>query len=351
MLYTLTSIYGELILFKKAAVFTDIHFGLKGNSRVHNDDCEEFIDWFIETAKANGCETGIFCGDWHHNRNSLNLTTMDATIRSMEKLGAAFEKFYFFDGNHDLYYKDKRSVNSTAFAKHIPGITFVDEILIEDDVALVPWLVGDEWKKMGDIKTKYLFGHFELPSFYMNALVRMPDHGDLKPEHFKHQDYVFSGHFHKRQKQGAIHYIGNAFPHNYADVGDDDRGMMILDKENNLEPEFINWPNCPKYRTVTLSNLIDNADTFIKSKMYLRVTLDLPISYEEASFIKETFINTYNCREITLIPQKQLEEMSTELDIAQFESVDQIVSNEITQLDTNNYDKSMLLQIYNGLEA
>ena len=60
-------------MFKKAAVFTDIHLGLKGNSKVHNDDCEEFIDWYIEQAKANGCETGIFCGDWHHNRNSLNL--------------------------------------------------------------------------------------------------------------------------------------------------------------------------------------------------------------------------------------------------------------------------------------
>jgi hypothetical protein len=250
-----------------------------------------------------------------------------------------------------LYSKDQRDGNSTAFAKHIPGITFIDEIFIEDDVALVPWLVGDEWKKMKDIETKYLFGHFELPSFYMNALVRMPDHGDLKPEHFKHQEYVFSGHFHKRQKQGAIHYICNAFPHNYADVGDDERGMMILDKENNKEPEFINWPNCPKYRTVTLSNLIDNADTFIKSKLYLRVTLDLPISYEEASFIKESFITQYNCREITLIPQKQLEEMSTELDIAQLESVDQIVSNEIAELDTTNFDKSLLLQIYNGLES
>jgi len=337
-------------LFKKAAVFTDIHFGLKGNSRVHNDDCEEFIDWFIKTAKENGCETGIFCGDWHHNRNSLNLTTMDATIRSMEKLGAAFEKFIFFDGNHDLYYKDKRDVNSTAFAKHIPGITFVDEILIEDDVAIIPWLVGEEWKKMSSIKTKYLFGHFELPSFYMNAMVQMPDHGDLKSENFKHQDYVFSGHFHKRQKQGSVHYIGNAFPHNYADAGDDDRGMMILDKENGLEPQYVNWPDCPKYRTITLSKLIDTASTFIKSKMYLRVTLDLPISYEEATFIKETFIREYGVRELTLIPQKQIEEISTNLDIGQFESVDQIVSNEIAELDTNNYDKAMLLQIYNGLE-
>jgi DNA repair exonuclease SbcCD nuclease subunit len=337
-------------LFKKAAVFTDIHFGLKGNSRVHNDDCEEFVDWFIETAKANGCETGIFCGDWHHNRNSLNLATMDATMRSMEKLGAAFEKFYLFLGNHDLYYKDRRDVASTMFGKHIPGVAFVDKIIIEDDVALVPWLVGDEWKQMEKIKTKYIFGHFELPSFYMNAMVQMPDHGDLKAEHFKNQEYVFSGHFHKRQKQGKIHYIGNAFPHNYADVDDDDRGMMILDRENNLEPQYINWSQCPKYRTVTLSKLIDSADTFIKDKMYLRVTLDLPISYEEASFIKETFIGQYNCREITLIPQKQLEEINTDLDITQFESVDQIVSNEIALLDTNNYNKNVLLEIYNGLE-
>ena len=336
-------------MFKKAAVFTDIHFGLKGNSKVHNQDCEDFIDWYIDTAKAAGCETGIFCGDWHHNRNSLNLTTMDATIRSMEKLGQAFEKFYFFDGNHDLYYKDKRDVNSTAFAKHIPGITFIDKIYVEEDVALVPWLVGDEWKKMETIEAKYLFGHFELPSFYMNAMVQMPDHGDLKVEHFKNQDYVFSGHFHKRQKQGKVHYIGNAFPHNYADAWDDDRGMMILDRENDAEPEYINWPGCPKYRTVKLSQLIDEKDTLIKPNMYLRVTLDLPISYEEASFIKETFIDQYGCREITLIPQKHLEEINSELDISAFASVDQIVSEEIALLDTDNFNKKTLLDIYNGL--
>ena len=337
-------------MFKKAAVFTDIHFGLKGNSRVHNEDCEEFIDWYISTAKEHGCETGIFCGDWHHNRNSLNLTTMDATIRCMEKLGQAFEQFFFFDGNHDLYYKDKRDINSTAFSRYIPGITFIDNITTIDDVTLVPWLVGDEWKKMSKIKSKYVFGHFELPSFYMNAMVQMPDHGDLKAEHFVEPDYVFSGHFHKRQKSGKIHYIGNAFPHNYADAGDDDRGMMILDRENNAEPLYLNWDNCPKYRNVTLSNLLDNTDTIVKSKMYLRVTLDLPISYEEAQFIKETFIGNYGCREITLILKKQIEEITTDLDIAQFESVDQIVAGEIAELDTDSFDKKMLLDIYNGLE-
>lgn len=336
-------------MFKKAAVFTDIHLGLKGNSKVHNDDCEEFVDWYIKQAKANGCETGIFCGDWHHNRNSLNLTTMDATIRSMEKLGSSFEQFFFFDGNHDLYYKDKRDVNSTAFAKHIPGITFIDEIITKDDVTLVPWLVGEEWKKIKNIKSKYMFGHFELPSFYMNAMVQMPDTGELKSEHFENQEYVFSGHFHKRQKQGKVHYIGNAFPHNYADAWDDKRGMMILDKENNKEPEYINWQDCPKYRTTTLSQLLDPKQDIIKSKMYLRVTIDVPISYEEASFIKETFINQHNCREISLIPQKQIEEISTELDIQQFESVDQIVAGEIAAIDSDNFNKKTLMDIYSDL--
>ena len=336
-------------MFKKAAVFTDIHLGLKGNSRVHNQDCEDFVDWYIETAKENGCETGIFCGDWHHNRNSLNLTTMDATIRCLEKLGSAFEKFYMFAGNHDLYFKDKRDIKSTEFAKHIPGITIVDETLIEDDVALVPWLVGDEWKKIEKIKTKYLFGHFELPSFYMNAMVQMPDHGELKSEHFKNQEYVFSGHFHKRQKQGKIHYIGNAFPHNYADAWDDARGMMILDKENDAEPLYIDWTECPKYRTVKLSQLIDDKDSIIKPNMYLRVTIDLPISFEEATFIKETFVQEYNCREITLIPQKHIEEISSDVDISQFESIDSIVSNEILAIESENFNKKVLLEIYSEL--
>ena len=90
-----------MALFKKVACFTDIHFGLKSNSQTHNEDCEEFVDWFIAEAKKEGCETAIFLGDWHHNRNSINLTTLDTSIRSLEKLGAAFEQFFWFPGNHD----------------------------------------------------------------------------------------------------------------------------------------------------------------------------------------------------------------------------------------------------------
>ena len=42
--------------------------------------------------------------------------------------------------------------------------------------------------------------------------------------------------------------------------------------------------------------------------------------------------------------------MSTDLDISQFISVDQIVAGEIAELDTVDFDKVTLMDIYNGLE-
>lgn len=334
-------------LFKKAACFTDIHFGLKSNSQIHNQDCEDFVDWFIEQAKKEGCETGMFLGDWHNNRNSLNIVTMDYSLRALEKLGQAFDQFFFFPGNHDLYYRDKRDIHSVEFGKYIPGITVVHKPMTMGSVTLCPWLVGEEWKTVGKKDAKYIFGHFELPSFFMNAMVQMPDHGEIQLSQFKGYDLGFSGHFHKRQVRDNMHYIGNAFPHNYADAWDDARGMMIL--EWGKDPVYKDWDNAPKFRTVKLSQLIDDADNILKSKMHLRVTLDIDISYEEASFIKEKFISDYDIRELTLIPEKKDVEINTTIDVQAFESVDQIVSKQLVNIESDTYDTNVLLEIYKNL--
>lgn len=337
-----------MALFKKVAAMTDIHFGLKSNSTTHLNDCEEFVDWFIDQAKSEECDTGIFLGDWSHNRNSLNLVTLDSSLRCLEKLGRAFDQFFWFPGNHDLFYKDKRDIHSSSFGRHVPGITVVDKITTIDDVTLVPWLVGDEWKTINRVKSRYMFGHFELPLFFMNAMVQMPDHGELQLEHFKNLEYVFSGHFHKRQSKNNVHYIGNAFPHNYADTWDDARGMMIM--EWGGKPQYRDWANAPKFRTIKLSDLIDQKDQIMKSKMYLRVNLDIDISFEEANFIKETFISEYDIREISLI-QEKLDVDGTYEDNpdAKFESVDQIVTEQLVNIDSKDFDKTILLGIYNNL--
>jgi hypothetical protein len=158
---------------------------------------------------------------------------------------------------------------------------------------------------------------------------------------------VFSGHFHKRQAKQNIVYIGNAFPHNYADAWDDDRGMMIL--EHGKSPVYKIWNDAPKFKTLKLSELLDNSEKLILPKTYLRVGIDLPISFEEASFIKETFVKQNNLRELTLIPEKKEIEINTDLNVEQFESIDQIVSNQIASIQSDNYDPKVLLAIYNNL--
>jgi len=99
-------------LFKKAAVFTDIHFGLKSNSLQHNQDCEKFVDWFISQAKKEGCETCFFLGDYNHHRASINIHTMQYGLRALEKLNDNFDRVFFIPGNHDLYYRDRRDIHS-----------------------------------------------------------------------------------------------------------------------------------------------------------------------------------------------------------------------------------------------
>jgi hypothetical protein len=181
----------------------------------------------------------------------------------------------------------------------------------------------------------------------MNAMVQMPDHGEINLDSFKNYELGFSGHFHKRQQKGNMIYIGNAFPHNYADAWDDERGMMVM--EWGGKPEYHTWDNQPTFRTLKLSELIDGADTIIKTKQHLRVSLDIDITFEEASFIKEKFIADYDIRELTLIAEKKELEINTNIDIQSFESVDQIVSSQIISIESDQFDKNTLLSIYNSL--
>ena len=291
-------------LFKKVAVCTDLHFGLKSNSLIHNQDCSDFIDWFIATAKENGCETGMFLGDWSHQRAAINMQTLQYSLRSLEKLSAAFERFYFIPGNHDLYYRDRRDIYSTEWAKHIPNIIIVNDWFKEGDVIIAPWLVGDDHKRLSKMTAKYMFGHFELPHFKMNAMVEMPDHGEIKVENFGGVETVYSGHFHLRQQKKNINYIGNCFPHNFADAGDANRGMLI--KEWGQEDQYFAWPGQPLYRVMKLSDAIDNGANIFVPNMHVRVELDIDISYEEANFIKETLTADYDIREISLIQDVQI---------------------------------------------
>ena len=99
-----------------------------------------------------------------------------------------------------------------------------------------------------------------------------------------------------------------------------------------------------------LSNVIDDAPNLLAANMHVRVELDIDISYEEANFIKETFVKDYNLREMALINVKS---SAVDADLAPgdvtFESVDQIVTDQITNIESEFYDNKLLLKIYQNL--
>ena len=193
-----------------------------------------------------------------------------------------------------------------------------------------------------------MFGHFELPGFYMNQMVKMPDNRNIHSDDFQHPDYVFSGHFHKRQNQGKIHYIGNPFAHNYADVNDDDRGMMFL--EWGGKPEYKKWDGAPNYRKLTLTELLEEPQKWIDDKSYVRVEMDVTPSFEEQIYIREEITTEYNPRELHLIPMTD-SDVTIEYDgEINFETVDTVVLSHLDSIDSVNMDNELLKTIYLGLE-
>lgn len=339
-----------MTLFKKAAVFGDIHFGKRSNSREFNLDCEEFVTWFIQEATAWGADTVIFLGDWHDSRRFINVSTLNYSLSNLERLNAAFDNIYFIIGNHDLYYREKREINSIEFGRNLDHIKIINDITEVGDCLFVPWLVSEEWKQIETLKAKYIFGHFELPKFKMNAMVEMPDKGELQQDSF-HADYVFSGHFHKRQNKGNIWYIGNAFPHDYSDAWDDERGMMFLEWDQ--EPTFKAWPGQPLFRTLKLSQVVEDPAKYLNSKVHARITADVDLTYEEATFLKDTFLAQFECREISLITATREDEQLEFSDDVVFQGVDQIVIeglNSLKESGSTSIDPVELVIIYNSLD-
>jgi DNA repair exonuclease SbcCD nuclease subunit len=320
-------------LFKKAVFFTDLHYGLKNNSAVHNKDCNDFIDWAIDKAKKEGCETCFFLGDWHNHRASMN---------------AAFSQTFMIPGNHDLYFRDTRDVSSMVWARNFPNVHLVEDWFSEGGVVISPWLIGDEHLRLAKHKGDYLLGHFELPGYYMNSMVQMPDHGNFKPNSLANFGKVYSGHFHKRQAKNNVWYIGNCFPHNFSDVNDDQRGIMI--KEYSGEEEFYAWPGQPRFRSLLLSHVLENPRGYLVENGHVKVHLDIEISFEEAAYLKEHLVPEYNLREMTLVKIRNDGLIDSDgSPIKECESVDKLIMDQIVNIQSQAYDPAVLLEIYKRL--
>lgn len=280
----------EQKFFDKAGMFTDIHFGLKGDSREHNQQCVAFVSWVIQQCRGCGVDTAIFGGDWHDNRDRVGVGTLNYSKDALDLMYEADDiNWWFILGNHDLYFRNNRSVHSLPFIDET-RINLVREPRLVGDTLLVPWIVPEddqsEIVRMAR-DARYVFGHFEFGGFMMNETsMQIYREGHLQAEDFSGPEKIFSGHFHKRQKKVVngidFWYVGNCFPHDFNDANDRDRGMMVI--EHGGEPEFLAWPDQPTYDRLTMDQVlerVENDDLSALMRSRLQITDDVGLESEE----------------------------------------------------------------------
>jgi DNA repair exonuclease SbcCD nuclease subunit len=124
--------------FKKLGMCTDIHFGRRNNSRVHNQDCVDFLEWFADNIRQAGDYSHIcFLGDWFESRSAINIDTMEYSYRGLQILNDIGLPIYFVVGNHDLHKRTTRDVHSVRMFNEMSNFKVIDRVTVEVTVLTI----------------------------------------------------------------------------------------------------------------------------------------------------------------------------------------------------------------------
>jgi len=341
----------------KGGLFTDLHFGAKSNSVQHNEDCIKYLEWFCKNVQDDPeIDHVIFLGDWNQERSAIDILTSNYSQKGAGMLNDLGIPIYFIIGNHDLYKRHSREIHSIVqfevFDNFIPIYepTIIDNI--GDGVLLCPFLFHDEYSTLAQYShLKFWAGHFEFSGFVITGHnTKMK--GGPDPQDFT-KPTILSGHFHKRQTEKNITYIGNCFPTNFGDAGDNERGLATYDHESETLA-FVNWEECPKYVSATLSELLEDPD--LANGARVKCTVDVPIDYSEGSVIRKKFMDDYGLRAFNLEETAEIREALAETevdeDIVEIESsnTNDMVCEMLGGIETKHIDNDLLITIFQDLQ-
>jgi DNA repair exonuclease SbcCD nuclease subunit len=347
---------GDYRKVKKIGMFTDIHFGARNNSDLHNLDNLEYIDWFIEMCKKEKVDTIAFLGDFFENRNAINVRTMKHAMECCRRLNALGLPIIWIVGNHDLYHRANRTIFSTDMFSDLTNFLVVSEPMkITKDIFAAPYLFKEEYPELvKDINSyPYVMGHFEFRDFVVTGADRKMEHGP-DADDFSKPKHIFSGHFHKRQANKNVIYIGNTFPTNFGDAGDKERGCCIFDVEKD-DVWFHDWEDAPLFFKTKLSRVLDG-DFEFPPKSRVRCSLDVDIGYTEVQALRDEMLKTLNLREFSveedvLFRKEQLAEgleMDEDIDLSSLDGTVRKLINEGVQ-PSATIDPATLVKLYEEL--
>lgn len=288
------------ILEENVLLFSDLHIGNNSNSTSYHKICIDYSLWLKQKAIENNINTFLFLGDFFHDREEINLLSLNTANEFLQNLKEF--NIILIVGNHDCYYKDNAEIHSLSIFNQWKNIIVVDQLTVFDyldkKIALLPW--GFEFEKV-PFNIDYCFGHLTIESFRINKIKIC----EKSNESIKSADVlekikkVFSGHFHIRSKKdynnGSILYIGNTFEQNWSDY-EEKKGIEIFNFVTG-DTKFIENDFSPKHIKLHLSKILSKDQDelqILKTKFknnFTKLIIDEDIDMQKLSIISDKLAN------------------------------------------------------------
>lgn len=233
----------------KIAVISDTHFGVRNDSPLFLEYSFKFFEEiFFPYLDAHGIDTVIHMGDLLDRRKYVNFNTLNQVKRRFfEPLKSRGVSVHIIPGNHDTYWKNTNTLNSLKelFQNDVHLYESPTKVMFEGcPILFVPWINKENesecMEAINSSRARVCVGHFEFLEFEVMRGVKSSV-GHSFGEVAKRYDLVLSGHFHCKQNQGNVWYLGTQYDLTFSDVHEV-KGFHVLDTET-MGLEFVQNPH------------------------------------------------------------------------------------------------------------
>lgn len=344
----------------KIAFLCDTHFGCRNDSPFFLENALSFFEkQFFPYLQENNITNVIHLGDFFDRRKYVNFNTLSAVRkRFVDKILKNKINLHITIGNHDTYFRNTNDLNSLSelLKDRYSNITVYEkptQINFDDFCfGIIPWVTKENESEVLEFISrcpcKMIGGHFEIVGF--QVIPGIKHQGGFSISVFKRFDRVLSGHFHIKQSEGNIHYLGTQYQMNFSDVYST-KGFHVYDTETD-EMSFIENTNNIFYLCTyddSTPDELKNSAKFLSNSNLNGGFVRLNVRSKSKQEIFDKFINALwekGIQDLTVI--EEVFETSSNVEFDETQDTMSIINSEIDSIP-KDIDKYKLKNIIKDL--